>query len=370
MFYRHVKLNVNGEEVLYLYLTNAYEFGQDLRNTKKEESNTNISNRILNYLKNRAITFNGNKIYLVVDDIIVGSLTLKDIPQYEEIIKDYVPSYQKLKKGKKQDTAMIVLEKEDKSLQTMPLRDYLLGVLSSTILPTFPMESLKAQAIICRTYALKKMMEEHKIKGKNAFQIYHSMGYYKLLWGKDYSDYVERLTQAIDETKGQFLCYQDKLIEPVYHTVSNGRTEASDETEKHPFLSSVASIWDLDCPIFMKTYEKTLEEVASRLNVSKDEVKEITILELTNTNRVKKVQVGSKTFTGKELMFLLGLPSTDISFVLNDEKIKFITRGIGDGVGLSQYGASGMAKSGFHYIQILFHYFPNTSIRRFVLNNQ
>lgn len=370
MFYRHVKLNVNGEEVLYLYLTNAYEFDQDLRNRNDNQSKTNISNRILNYLKNRAITFNGNKIYLVVDDIIVGSLTLKDIPHYQEIVKDYIPSYQKIKKDDKKDSTLIILELDDGSVKTMDMRSYLLSVLASTILPTFHLEAIKAQAIICRTYAIKKMVEDHKIKERNSNQVYHSMSYYKLIWGKDYYDYVKILEQALDETKGQFLAYKGKLIEPFYHTVSNGRTETILGEEEKPYLNSVSSIWDLDAPIYMKTIKKTLEEVASKLGVMKEELKEIKILELTKSNRVKKVKIGKKFFSGQELMYLLGLPSTDISFIINSNEISFLTRGVGTGLGLSQYGANGMAKSGYDYMQILFHYFPNTSLRRVVLDNQ
>lgn len=370
MFYRHVILNVNGEEVLYLYLTSAYEFSNDLRKSDNEDDQT-IPNRILNYIKNRGISFKGNSIYLVVDGIVVGSVTLKDIPKYRQIVKDYIPEYEKIKKVYNQDKMnpnyIIILERENGVLEQIPLRKYLISVLASTVLPTFHEEVLKAQAVICRTYALKKLTEEHKIKAVNAQQIYRDISYYKFIWGKDYFTYIQKLEKAIDDTKGQYLTYQNKIIEPDYHIVSNGRTE---NVQGAPYLNSVSSIWDMDAPIYSKTTIKTLEEVAKLLQISQDQISDIQILELTPSNRVKKVRFGKKVFSGQELMNLLDLPSMDISFVVEKDKIRFITRGVGHGMGLSQYGANGMAKSGFYYMQILSHYYPNTKLNRIVLNNQ
>lgn len=366
MFYRHEILEVNNEKVLYLYITNTYEFAKNLESAIEREEN--IKSRVQNYIKNRNIDFKGNKIYLVVDGIIVGSLSLSENTRYQEIIRNYVPDYEKIKKEeiKAEEKYFINLEQEDGTIKKISLRNYLLGTLASCILPTFHIESIKAQAILCRTYAFKKMIEEKKVKVKNSCQIYHNINYYKLIWGKNYYEYINKLERGIDETNGQFLTYQNEIVEPIYHTVSNGRTE---NVEDKGYLNSVSSIWDMDCPLYTNTIRKTLEEVAKRLDIPKQDIKEIRIEELTNTNRVKKVKIGSKTFSGEEIKNLLGLPSSDISFVIEKDSMRFITRGIGNGYGLSQYGANGMAKSGYHYIQILYHYYPNTKLYKVVQNN-
>lgn len=86
MFYKHVILNVKGEEVLYLYLSNSYEFGQDL---KSKHHNGDVANRVENYIKNRKIKFHGNKIYLVVDGIIIGTVSRnQDESHYQSIIEN------------------------------------------------------------------------------------------------------------------------------------------------------------------------------------------------------------------------------------------------------------------------------------------
>ncbi len=370
MFYRHVVLQEQGQEVLYLYLTNTYEFAQDLKSSQLPK-NESITNRVENYIKNRGIKFHGNKVYLVVDGIIVGSLDLKEEGKYREIIDEYLPDYEKVR-ANPDERYQVLLEYEDAKVEKMSLYDYLLGALSSTIMPTFHLEALKAQAIICRSYALKKMSEEHKIKAKNDKQIYHAPIYYKFVWGQDYFTYRSKIETAIRETNGQFLAYQNQIIEPFYHVVSNGRTERAKDSKKFPYLQSVSSVWDIKAPTYKKTIRKTFDEIALRLGLSRAEINHIQILNINSSNRIEKVRVGSKTFTGKELMYLLGLPSTDVSFVIepSTKSVRFITRGRGDGLGLSQYGANGMAEAGYLYGQILYHYFPNTSLRRIVLNNQ
>ena len=60
---------------------------------------------------------------------------------------------------------------------------------------------------------------------------------------------------------------------------------------------------------------------------------------------------------------LLGLRSTDFDITINNDTVTFTTRGYGHGVGMSQYGANGMANSGKTYVEILKHYYPNTTIK-------
>ena len=59
---------------------------------------------------------------------------------------------------------------------------------------------------------------------------------------------------------------------------------------------------------------------------------------------------------------MFGLRSADFDINIDDNQINFTTRGYGHGVGMSQYGANGMAKEGYNYRQILNHYYPNTKI--------
>lgn len=368
MFYRHVILKVNGEDVLYLYLTNAYEFAQDLGSKENFE---NISSRVSNYVKNRGISFHGNKVYLVVDGIIVGTVSLTQNSNYQEVI-----SMTDLKTVQKENHLdeqeyQIVLEHEDHTIEVMGMEKYLRGVLATEILPTFHIEAIKAQAVIGRTYALKQMIEQNKVEAVNSQQIYRDINYYKFLWTDHYFEYAEKLRQAIEQTKGQYLTYQDKIIHPFYHFVSNGKTEdLQSQGEGFSYMESVSSIWDLDSPMYLKTIIKSLQEVASQLHISMDEVKNIQILETTRGNRIQKIKIGSRVLTGQSFANLLGFPSRDVSITVDQDQVRFTIRGVGHGLGMSQYGANRMGQAGYHYTQILSHYYPATKLWKLDLNNQ
>lgn len=365
MFYKHVILNNDKEEVLYLYLTNAYEFAQDLENKNDPER---ISTRVTNYVKNRGISFHGNKIYLVVDGIIVGTVSLKEIPHYQEVIPS--DNLKEIHKEEKKDNT-IILEYGDHHVEKMSMDQYLLGVLATEILPIFHIEALKAQAIVCRTYALKQMIEQQKILAVNPQQIYRDINYYKFVWTDRYFEYVSKIKKAIEETKGQYLTYQNKIIHPFYHLVSNGKTESLDSFRRDfSYLQNVSSIWDLDSPMYLKITIKKLEEITKLLQVSVSDLLEAQILEFTQGNRIAKLKIGDKILTGQEFARLLGLSSTDVSMWFDQKEVHIITRGIGHGLGMSQYGANAMAQDGYSYIKILYHYYPNTKLWKFDLNNQ
>lgn len=364
MFYRHVILKVNNEDVLYLYLTNAYEFAQDLEN--KEENNENISSRVKNYIRNRGIKFEGNKVYLVVDGIIIGTVSLGSRPKYQEVIEK-----ENLKEFYKDENSenKIILKYQDGKTEQLSMDDYLIGVLATEIIPSFHIESIKAQAVICRTYAMKEMIENGQILDINPQQIYRNINYYKLLWTDHYFEYYEKIKRAIKETEGEYLTYLDKIIHPFYHLVSNGKTEES-SIEDTPYLQSVSSIWDIDSPMYLNHITKPISDVLNRLDISIEDLSNIKILKTTKSNRINQLKIGNKVISGQNFAYLLGLNSTDISMIREKDNIHFTTRGIGHGLGMSQYGANGMAKSGYDYKKILYHYYPNTKLFKVDLNSR
>lgn len=84
MFYNYKILNSNNEEILYLYVNSIYEFSSELEQNNKESS---ILNMIHDYIDTMDINFTGNKIMLIVNDIIIASLTLgQNFINYKEII--------------------------------------------------------------------------------------------------------------------------------------------------------------------------------------------------------------------------------------------------------------------------------------------
>ena len=373
MFYRYVLTAENGEEILYLYYANTYEFAQDFTSRVPKET---MQQKINHYIKNRGIPFVGDKVYLVVDGIIAGTFSKGAMdPEPKEApsqpVSNPILDAQSKPILKSSETDFIVfLEQSDHHIVKLSMEQYLLGVLASEILPSFHMEALKAQAVLCRTYAIKQMLKERRVKAVNENQIYRDISFYKLVWLKSYDVYSQRLKQAIQTTKGQYLAYEKQLINPLFHSVSSGITDTAASIENHPtpYLTSVLSSYDVKSPLFVKTTTLPLEQVAKRLNVSKEELTKIQILETSPGKRIQKIQVGNQIFTGIQFIQLLGLNSNAVSIYVSKDKVSFTTHGLGHGIGLSQYGANGMAYDGKSYQEILTYYYPHTKLWKLVRN--
>lgn len=90
-----------------------------------------------------------------------------------------------------------------------------------------------------------------------------------------------------------------------------------------------------------------------------------TVLERTTGNRIGKIRIGNKEFTGKETRERLGLNSASFTFERDGNRILVTTRGYGHGVGMSQWGANGMAKSGKKAEQIVKYFYQGVSLQNY-----
>ena len=86
------------------------------------------------------------------------------------------------------------------------------------------------------------------------------------------------------------------------------------------------------------------------------------ILNKTEGKNVNEILVGDKVYSGREFREILGLRSADFSLTFNDNKVIITTYGYGHGVGMSQYGANGMALEGYKYNEIINHYYTDVKI--------
>lgn len=368
MFYRYVVTKEQGKDVLYLYYVDRNEFAQDFNDTTKKAT---MQERIGHYIKNCKIPFSGDKVYLVVDGVITGTFSKADLTSstQEKPILPVLKEKVKSSKGISNATDFIVfLEQKDHSIIQLSMEQYLLGVLASEILPSFHMETLKAQAVLCRTYAIKKMLQERRVQAVNENQIYRDPSFYKFIFMDQYETYIHRLKEAIKQTKGQYLAYEKQLIDPIFHSVGNGVTDLASSIglENQPYLTNVVSAYDQNSPLFLKTTSQSFEQISKQLQIPKEQLKKIQILEVSPGKRIQKIKVGDQIFTGMQFVRLLGLNSNSFSLSIRDDKIEFTTHGLGHGVGLSQYGANEMAERGISYPQILSYYYPNTKLWKLV----
>ena len=112
---------------------------------------------------------------------------------------------------------------------------------------------------------------------------------------------------------------------------------------------------------FSVTKEFAKKDICNSLKIDCSNLN-FTNIKRSNTNRVNSITVGEKEFKGTEFRKLLNLRSTDFDIIEKDEKIFITTRGYGHGVGMSQYGANGMANNGYKYEEILNYFYKNIEI--------
>ena len=258
------------------------------------------------------------------------------------------------------------LKRRNGNVEKVELEEYVTGVVSAEMPALFASNALKAQAIIARTYALKAISNGKTLTDTESTQSYKDVNALKSLWGSNFNTYYNKIKTCVNETKGMYLTYNGTYIEAVYHSTSNGRTENSSNVwgNYYPYLISVDSPYDTINPSFISEKEISYSELSNKLGMDINHDTEFLIIDYTEGNRVKNISVNNKMYSGVEFRNLLGLRSADFSIEKLDNGIKVTTKGYGHGVGLSQYGANGMAKNGTSYVDILKHFYRGVTISK------
>ncbi|GGF87347.1 hypothetical protein GCM10010912_35780 [Paenibacillus albidus] len=268
-------------------------------------------------------------------------------------------------------------------IETLPLEDYVSGVLAAEMPPSFELEALKAQAVAARTFIARRLLAGDAsgvpVPGADvtdtvSHQAYVSQDTLEREWvhgGR--SAELAKLRRAAQETRGVIMTYQGQPITASFFASSGGRTENSEEywNAAVPYLRSVASPWDSKItPKYAVTTTFSLSEIQSKLGirqqaipVSRDSVSSgssrlpIELLSRTTGRKVKEISIGGHVFTGREVREKLGLRSSQFTWKRKGNKVEITTYGNGHGVGMSQWGANGMAMEGGTATQILKHYY-------------
>lgn len=261
---------------------------------------------------------------------------------------------------------VLVSNNKDKSNPfTIDLEEYIIGVVAGEMPASFNMEALKAQAIASRTYAMYKMknVNNYVLSTTINDQVYLNMEQMKSKWGNDFDYYYNRVKSAVDATKGQVITYNDNLIISYYFAISNGFTDNATNVfnENRAYLVSVESNWDKNYSAYSSTRTMIKSNFCNKLGISCDSININNISRDTN-NYVRSLNINGKAFTGKDIFNKLGLKSMDFDISVSGDNVIIKTLGFGHGVGMSQYGAQGMAKEGYTYDKILKHYYQNTEI--------
>jgi stage II sporulation protein D len=252
--------------------------------------------------------------------------------------------------------------------------DYVSSVVGAEMGHRFPPEALKAQAVAARSYALfhrnLRLERPFDLGDDQSWQVYKGVSS------------ESNLTQvASQETSNQVLTFQGQVINAVFHSSSGGHTEdvANVWTEPLPYLKGVPD-FDVDAPVF--SWSETISAQLAQQNIGGvGSILNLEVVQRSPYGRAMTVAVtgtgGSKSLSADQFRKLMGLKSTMFSIspvggssttaslvpVANAPlSFQINGRGFGHGIGMSQWGAAGLAQQGWSYEQILKHYYQGASI--------
>lgn len=273
----------------------------------------------------------------------------------------------------------VYLTKEER-IETVPLETYVQGVLAGEMPIDFELEALKAQAIAARTYIVRRIglkdksgmkVQQADVTDTVEHQVYVPVTALSRKWTGDVKKTnLAKLKQAVEETRGLVITYEGEPIQATFFSTSNGYTENSEDywEQSLPYLRSVASPWDADIsPRYKETTTLTKTEFYLKMGLSGKKASakpSIKVTGKTDGNRIKTVKINGASFSGREVRERLGLASSQFSWTIKKDSITITTFGFGHGVGMSQWGANGMAKDGRLAEDIIRHYYTGTKVEQ------
>lgn len=276
---------------------------------------------------------------------------------------------------------------ENNETREMYLEEYIRGVVAGEMPVEFEDEALKAQAVAARTYTVTRMLQyggkgcsnhpgadictdsthcQEWMPKDERFKAWSPVNAQKN-WDK--------LTAAIDGTKGFILTYDAApVMYPMYFSTSGGKTENSQDifSGQYPYLKSVVSMYEEEAPKYISKVTLTFDELINKFSQSEYKIQltkskiptQIKITERTEGGSVKSIKVGNKTLTGMDIRKLFNLNSANFNIQFGKSDVTFTVMGYGHGVGMSQWGANGLAKRGKKFDEILKYYYAGTSISK------
>lgn len=250
----------------------------------------------------------------------------------------------------------------------LPLEEYLVGLVNCEISSHWPMEAVKAQVVIARTYALYQ-------KRSRSSQPYHleSTVLDQVYAGSGQED--ARSKRAVEETQGEVLTHGGEIIQAFYHSSCGGGTESAEDVWGFslPYIQSVVCRYCLESPSTVWEQSLTLREIESALGLTG--LRGVRVREVSDGGRVRRIDLvtsrGVVTMTGAAFRKGIGFSvvrSTRFTLVSSGETVTFKGSGSGHGVGLCQWGARERALEGFSYREILSYYYPKTVLRKWDLS--
>lgn len=272
-----------------------------------------------------------------------------------------------------------LLHKDTGEVENIELDEYLVNVVSAEMPVDFEMEALKAQAAVARTYTLYQIENGHKHENadicdsSNCCQAWISKEKRYAAWKENQDEKWAKIREAVYSTAGEIITYQGKPIDAFFHSNSGGTTEMPINVwggSDFPYLQVVETSGEDNYSQYYSEKEYTTTELENKMKqnyndfeINWNEENAISILEYTESSRIRTIKIGNKNISGVEARKIFELKSSNFTIEKTEDKIKFNVIGYGHGVGLSQTGSNTLAKEGKNYKEIINHFYKEIEIK-------
>lgn len=234
-------------------------------------------------------------------------------------------------------------------INILPLEEYLYGVVPAEVPYYWPMEALKAQAVLARTYALKCIInsagKDYDLENTQNSQVY-----------KGKSGEYSTTTEAVNSTKGEIIFYGNSIANVYFHSTCGGHTESAKNVwniPNSPYLMGVECQYCNDSP--WSEWERSIKREEWDKVIKGNEIE----IEYDSSGRILRLN----GVDGTRLRSIFNLPSTLVMGIeVRDKEVIIKGKGYGHGVGVCQWGTKKMAELGFSYKDIISYYLPGVTI--------
>ena len=230
--------------------------------------------------------------------------------------------------------------------KTTDMENILPIILRGQISPEYQIETIEAQAVIARSNFMRKIQEQ-KDTGAILREISNNVKQNGGIWKIPEVCYET----AVKNTQGQILTVDGELKLVPYHEISAGETrdgEAAFHDPQYAYLKSVDSSADKDAAEYLNSTYVSEQQLPKDLTISLRD----------KSGYVQSLMADENILEGTAFASGMGIASPAFSMQKLDDRIRFLSKGKGHGLGFSQYGGNVLAKEGKTWQEILHIYFP------------
>ncbi|EKD41354.1 MAG: SpoIID/LytB protein [uncultured bacterium] len=259
-----------------------------------------------------------------------------------------------------------------RKIHTVPMDEYLAGVIGNEMNARWPLEALKAQAVAARSYALYGML---KAQGNGrSFDMLPTQADQVFRVRESKNPYLQ---EVVKMTKGEVISKKGRVVQAFYSSTCGGKTRSAVDaglSKDSPLTKGCTDRYCETAPFRGWYVELTLSEIEKKLKAAGYDVKNLQSVKVKARDKsdyvltvMVKDDKGYQFIPAWKFRSAIGymrIKSVLFTIINEDQTVHIHGNGFGHGVGLCQYGAKFMAAKNKNYRQILMKFYPKTTLTK------